>query len=374
MTMNHTMSVAFRVDASLDIGTGHVMRCLTLADTLSSQGSPCRFICREHEGHLIEHIRSKDYPIHVLPASISYRMGHHKSPTTKTPAHSNWLGCDWQVDATDTLTILRDDVPDWLVVDHYALDERWESALREGCQKLMVIDDLADRSHACDLLLDQNLGREACDYISLVSSHCRLLTGSQFALLRPEFAALREFSLQTHQTTRLKSLLVTMGGIDLNNATGKVLEALKTSPLPPDCQITVVMGARAPWLEQVHAVAAAMPWTTEIQVNIDNMAQVMAESDLVIGAAGGTSWERCCLGIPSLLVILAENQIHGANALEEYGAARILGTPEDIHHTLSDGISILMNSAEMRNMSTAASKITDGYGSARVLKAMESSE
>jgi UDP-2,4-diacetamido-2,4,6-trideoxy-beta-L-altropyranose hydrolase len=370
MTAGRPMSVAFRVDASFDIGTGHVMRCLTLADALAARGAECRFICREHPGHLIEHIRGKGYTVHALPVGASLLAMRGESHPIDNPPHARWLGCPWETDAAQTKAVLIHEKPDWLVVDHYALDARWENAL-QGCYgKLMVIDDLADRPHACDLLLDQNLGREPGDYEALVPSHCRRLIGPRFALLRPEFAALREYSLQRRRTPELKRLLITMGGVDQPNATGKVLEALRACPLPSDCQITVVMGARAPWLEQVRSLAATMPWPTTVRVNISDMAQVMADSDLAIGAAGSTAWERCCLGLPTLLVILAENQKEGALALEQNGAARLLGKPGAILHELKSILSMLVEGQSLAGMIHSACAVTDGWGAARVLEQM----
>jgi len=189
-------------------------------------------------------------------------------------------------------------------------------------------------------------------------------------LLRPEFAALREYSLQRRRTPELKRLLITMGGVDQPNATGKVLEALKASPLPSDCQITVVMGASAPWLEQVRSLAATMPWPTTVRVNISDMAQVMADSDLAIGAAGSTSWERCCLGLPTLLVILAENQKEGGLALQQRGAARLLGKPDAIPHKLKPILPMLLEEQSLAAMIHAASAVTDGRGAPRVLERM----
>lgn len=367
MTASRPMSVAFRVDASLDIGTGHVMRCLTLADALTASGAECRFICREHPGHLIEHIRNKGYRVDALPVGASLLAMEGGTHPRDTPPHAHWLNCPWETDAADTRAILSQDEPDWLVVDHYALDARWEQALQGSYKKLLVIDDLADRPHACDLLLDQNPGREPGDYEALVPAHCRRLIGPRYALLRPEFAALRDYSLQRRRTPQLKHLLITMGGIDQPNATGKVLETLKTCPLPTDSQITVVMGASAPWLEQVRSVAATMPWTTTVRVNISNMAQVMADSDLAIGAAGGTSWERCCLGLPTLLIVLAENQREAAHFLEKQQAVETLELHEGLSGQLQKKIALLLSQADiMMSMTKHASEITDGQGCKRV--------
>jgi UDP-2,4-diacetamido-2,4,6-trideoxy-beta-L-altropyranose hydrolase len=367
------MRVIFRNDASLDIGIGHVMRCLTLADALRAHGANCHFICREHPGHLLDQIRKRGFTATALP---SCEPGDRRQGETDAlqPAHAHWLGCDWQTDAQQTGEILAPLKPDWLVVDHYALDSRWEHALRAHYGKLLVIDDLADRPHACDLLLDQNLGREAIDYANLVPEHCTVLAGPRFALLRPEFAALREYSLRRRESPAMKHLLITMGGVDRPNATGQVLEALKTCPLPADCEITVVMGGQAPWLDQVREIASTMPWPTEVRVDISDIAQVMSDSNLSIGAAGTTSWERCSLGLPALMVVLAENQWAGARALLTAGAALLVGEVGAIREQLVPTLAPLLSDEPLVNMSRCASDITDGEGSTRVVERMECPE
>jgi UDP-2,4-diacetamido-2,4,6-trideoxy-beta-L-altropyranose hydrolase len=364
MTSGPVISVAFRADASISIGTGHIMRCLTLADTLTADGARCRFICREHPGHLIEYIRERGYPVHVLPAQTGSRV-QTSDDCRGGPPHAHWLGEHWETDAEQTRSILREYRPDWLIVDHYALDARWERALRGSFGKLMVIDDLADRPHACDLLLDQNLGRKAEDYTMLVPESCERLIGPKFALLRPEFAALREYSLERRRKPELKRLLVTMGGVDQPNATGKVLEALRACPLPNGCQITVVMGATAPWLEEVRECARQMPYSTDVVVNVDDMARRMAESDFAIGAAGSTVWERCCLGLPSVVVVLADNQKAIASALQTEGIVCALDTA-DLKERLIAKWSIITNQEYLKRLSRNSASLVDGLGCNRV--------
>ena len=163
------MLVIFRTDASLQIGTGHVMRCLTLADELVKKGANCRFICREHEGHLLAMIQERGYTATALPSD----SGMMKSGSEAgTPLYQSWLGADWLTDLEQTKNAIGSKTIDWLIVDHYSLDARWEGAMRSACVSLMVIDDLADRKHDCDLLLDQNFGRIPADYEHLVPSHC----------------------------------------------------------------------------------------------------------------------------------------------------------------------------------------------------------
>lgn len=355
----------FRADASLQIGTGHVMRCLTLADALRDRGAHCRFICRAHPGNLIDWIHQRGYDVHVLPYDENWEVPDERS------AQAAWLGADWQTDVEQTIVGAGETAIDWLIVDHYALDRRWESSMRTHCRRLMVIDDLADRPHDCDLLLDQNLGRTALDYAGLVDAAATILIGPQYAPLRPEFAALRQQSLARRENnTLLRRMLITMGGVDKDNATGQVLEALKACALPQDLRITVVMGPHAPWLEQVRVQAADMPRPTVVLVGVSNMAQLMADSDLAIGAAGSTSWERCCLGLPSLVLVLAENQLAGAIALQNEGAAISLETYGELAEYLGQPYSEQFAQKALKKLSNTASTLTDGKGCARVVDHM----
>jgi UDP-2,4-diacetamido-2,4,6-trideoxy-beta-L-altropyranose hydrolase len=363
------MNIIFRTDASIDIGTGHVMRCLTLAQALRDQGANCRFICREHASNLLELIRERGFEAQALPMQVSLQeqLGQEDANGANILAHAAWLGADWQIDAEQTKNAIGDGEVDWLIVDHYALDIRWESVLKPHYQKLMVIDDLADRPHGCDLLLDQNLSRTEQHYAGLVPTNCKVLVGPQYALLRPEFSELRQYSLSRRATPQLKRLLITMGGVDKDNATGQVLAALTGCALPADCHITVVMGTHAPWLTQVRNQAEQMPWATEVLVSIDNMAELMAESDLAIGAAGSTSWERCCLGLPTINVALATNQLLIAKGLEmatRVKSAKIGSLDVDVTMLLAE---IVTETTLLKEISATSSLITSGRGTVKVL-------
>lgn len=363
------MKIVFRTDASLQIGTGHVMRCLTLANTLKIAGAQCHFICRELPGNLISLIQQRDFSVRILPpvaeALISIKQG--------VDSRSNylaWLGVDSDTDVAQTKVGLAGMDVDWLIVDHYALDARWEQMLRPMCRNLMVIDDLADRPHDCDLLLDQNLGRNVRDYRGLVSETCTILVGPHYALLRPEFYALRDESLHRRTVPKLKHLLITMGGVDQADATGEVIKVLKDCLLPADLNITIVMGLHAPWLKRVRLLAKQMPFPTEVRVSVNNMAELMADSDAAIGAAGTSSWERCCLGLPTLTVVLAENQRNGADALEKSGSVKLLGSVDDIRHTLRTMINIFVVSETLSQLSKKSALVTDGQGASRVKDAL----
>ena len=353
------MKVVLRIDASLEIGAGHVYRCLTLADTLRSQGAECHFICREHPGNLLAFIRQRGYPAYSLDLPVAGEA------VAGALTHAHWLGVSQEQDALDCAPLLQRLRPDWLVVDHYGLDACWESALRAHYSRLLVIDDLADRAHQCDLLLDQNLGRTAKAYQGLVPGRCTVLAGPQFALLRPEFAQLRGYSLQRRERLgSVQQILVSMGGVDRPNATAAILRTLSDCSLPEGCQVKVVMGATAPWVDQVRALLQELPFTAELLVNVSDMARLMADSDLAVGAAGGSSWERCCLGLPTLLATLADNQLSGAQALSQAGAARWLGDVADIPRKLSPAFADV--SAALASYSQGAAAICDGVGAERV--------
>lgn len=355
------MRIGFRTDASLQIGTGHVMRCLTLADALRERGAQCVFFCRPHAGNLIGLIEQFGYAAVALPT-----LAGTYEPPVDALAHAAWLGTDWATDAAATCHALGPVALDWMVVDHYALDRDWEQALRPHCKRMMVIDDLADRPHDCDMLLDQNLGRSTDDYCGLTSEGATLLTGPQFALLRPEFARLRPESLARRVHPTLKQLLITMGGVDKDNVTGKVLMALQASSLPPDLKITVVMGPQAPWLNNVREQSAQMPWNTLVLVGVNNMAELMANSDLAIGAAGGTSWERCCMGLPTLMLVLAENQRTVAVGLQNIGAALAAEHVDVIGSILNKLLASDGGQEHLSRSSRAAAGVTDGVGVTRI--------
>lgn len=364
------MKVVFRADASLQIGSGHVMRCLTLAEALRAEGAECHFICREHPGNLLESIRDKGFNVHAL---ASERL----DPSVQASGnlrHWAWLGASQELDAEQCASFLEVLQPNWLVVDHYALDMTWELRLKRSGLKLLVIDDLADRNHISDILLDQTFGRSSSDYFSRVPLGCVVLCGSKYALLRPDFIKLRPYSLNRRSQYRLESVLVTLGGVDKDNVTRQVLEGLKASALPKNCRITVVMGAAAPWLEDIQQLASTMPWHVDVKVNVSDMAQLMAESDLSIGAAGATSWERCCLGVPTIMVVLAENQKFAAGLLERAKAVLMISSGNGIASQLTRAIDDAVNDPEfLKSLSESSRTVADGAGCERLLKAIANS-
>ncbi|EBA13975.1 UDP-2,4-diacetamido-2,4,6-trideoxy-beta-L-altropyranose hydrolase [Roseobacter sp. CCS2] len=353
--------VVFRADAGLNIGTGHVMRCLTLADALRAEGAKVVFITRQHRGHIIPTIRDRGYRAITLLGDTGADYGAH----TATPVHANWLDADWRDDAAATRQALRDEGADWLVLDHYALDRVWQEAALPGGVRLLVIDDLADRPHLADVLLDQNVGRLAQDYDGLVPENYDRLIGPAHALLRPEFATLRPDALRRRETLkRPERLLVTLGGIDRDNATGVVLDALAGIAGIDQMKVSVVMGANAPWLDDVKRQARALPMHTQVDVAVPDMARRLTQTDLCIGAAGSTAWERCCLGLPTLQLALADNQTAIARSMAENGVALALPHPDesDFAAALAQGLTQLSDPSAYRAMARRAAALTDGTG------------
>ncbi|WP_349342852.1 UDP-2,4-diacetamido-2,4,6-trideoxy-beta-L-altropyranose hydrolase [Marinobacter sp. MMG032] len=365
--MTDSLAVAFRVDASTLMGSGHVMRCLSLADALSEAGARCFFVMRQEPGSLEGAVRSRGHRFLMLSSGGTEKSARRSE---SEPPHAGWLGVGWKADASETLQALKGIELDWLVVDHYALDNRWESDLVGSCRRLMAIDDLADRKHQCDLLLDQNLGRKPDDYDGLIPGHAKKLIGSDYALLRPEFRRARAMSLEARQTREPRNILVSMGGVDGANVTGDVLRVLDTIEVVPAYRVTVVLGAACPHIDEVIEQAESMRLDARVVVNANNMAELMSKADLAIGAAGGSAWERCCLGLPSLLVVMADNQRPGAEALKRAGAALSLGWPDAIEKTLPRAISDVFAPGRLLEMSQNAAAICDGLGVRRVADAL----
>lgn len=353
------MRVLFRADASLQIGTGHVMRCLTLADALvAKMQARCQFACRLHEGHLADVIAARGYAVLPLPSSTA---------PSSADLFERWLGCDEDTDARQVLTAVGGAGADLVVVDHYALGARWETALRAASPHSIALDDLANREHACDVLLDGNAGKSAGDYARLVPAGCRVLAGAQYALLRPQFAAVREHSLLRRRDSLPRKLLVTMGGVDAPNMTARVLDALRDAALPADASLTVILGPHAPWADRIRHDAASMPWPTTVVANVEDMAGVMASHDIAIGAAGVTALERCCVGLPSLLLVLADNQAAGAGALERAGAALVVTGADGMKSDLREKLALLLSPGKLRQMQQSCSALVDGRGVTRLI-------
>jgi UDP-2,4-diacetamido-2,4,6-trideoxy-beta-L-altropyranose hydrolase len=339
------LNVAFRADASYLIGSGHIARCLALADALSEQGAQCSFVCRHIPDPLAARIRSRAYELIMLPAS-SFESA--------------------DIDAQQTKEALGGRRLSWLIVDHYALDLGWERQLREFTQSIMVIDDLADRPHDCDVLLDQNYYVDSetryAGFIGGDSTTC--LLGPAFALLRPQFAALRAH-LNLPQSERI---FVSMGANDPTGICVKTIEALRELAIP-ELGADIVAGTDTAAHNDALEVAEGLP-SIRVHGFIDDVAGVMARCTLAIGAGGSTTWERCAMGLPSIVIIGAENQRRMAIDLARAGMIELLGEAHDVSvHALAGVVSELIADAQRRSkMRTDCMHLVDGRGAYRVSK------
>ncbi|OPY58787.1 MAG: UDP-2,4-diacetamido-2,4,6-trideoxy-beta-L-altropyranose hydrolase [Pelotomaculum sp. PtaU1.Bin035] len=311
------MKAVFRADASIQIGTGHIMRCLTLADELKENGAEVLFISRELPGNLIELIEKKGFTV--------YRLAY--SPMNET---KDTQAISWQIDADETKMILQlIGFPiSWLIIDHYSLDVRWENQLRPFVNKIIVIDDLANRPHDCDVLLDQNL-YESMDlrYDGLVPDHCQKLLGPGYGLLRPEFKETRKRLRK--RNGQVRRMLIFFGGSDPTNETVKALEAVRELNRP-DIAVDVIVGGSNPYRKEVKELCEQMPYVTYYS-QVENMAEFVLNADLAIGAGGVTMLERYYLGLPTIVSIIALNQSETVHAAASNGVVWNLGWHEDVN-------------------------------------------
>ena len=316
------MKIAFRTDASMQIGIGHVMRCLTLAEQLRGKGAECCFICRDLEGNLITQIKERGFQVHSLP-KISTK--NHISDLAGM--RTAWLGAAWQEDAEQTTRALQDVVTDWLVVDQYAVDIQWEVLLRPHCRKLMVIDDLADRRHDCDLLLDQNFYHNKDQrYKGLLPDQCVTLLGPEYVLLRNEFSEAQK--RLRNRDGSVERVLVFFGGTDPTNQTAITINALKEVHRSDLVTDVVVGGTNANRFE-IQELCKSLP-NTIYHCNVSNMAELISNADLGVGAGGSAMWERCFLGLPTITVVCADNQIRTTQDVAEIGAIDFIGCSNEL--------------------------------------------
>lgn len=356
------MKVVFRADASSRMGIGHLMRCLTLAEALHERGADTCFICRDHPGNLIELLRRQAMPVTVLPAPA-------QTPEVNSEGYVASLDVTQAEDAEQTIEALHGDCPDWLVVDHYGLDADWEQRLRPYTAKLMVIDDMANLRHDCDLLLNQNYSGEVENcYSDLVSEKCRLLLGPRYALLRPEYEAYRR-TLQPRGVV-VRRVLVFFGNSDPHNITSLALEAL-SAPEFQHLEVDVVVGANNAQRVALEEQVLARP-LTNMYGSRPHLADLMSHADLAIGAGDGTTWERICLGLPSLVVSIAGNQRQTCDALARAELIQHIGSFRDVRSTdLIDALKgWIRNPERLLACSTLSPLLVDGLGGLRLAEVL----
>ncbi|MEH6835067.1 MULTISPECIES: UDP-2,4-diacetamido-2,4,6-trideoxy-beta-L-altropyranose hydrolase [Falsihalocynthiibacter] len=351
------MRLLIRTDGDTIIGGGHVMRCLTLANEATERGHHVEFVMAARLNTMSQRVRDSGFKVHDI--SPSSPPPHDPAG----PAHSNWLATSWQEDARATAEAAQKLGPDWIIWDHYGLDARWTHEVRSATYtaQFMAIDDLDDRALGSERVLDQTRMSET----ARLNPADATLTGASFALLRPEFAALRPTALAGRNDT-VTRILIAPGMVDGSGLAPLALRALAAFP---DIEVEVVMGSSSQTVIEVETLLATRPKAT-LALDADNMAERMARADLCIGAGGMTSWERCCLGLPAMAICTADNQKAVLDALDRAGAVTALSleqarNPNILHHALIRTIS------KCRNMSKAAAGLCDGLGAGRVMDVLE---
>lgn len=354
--------IAFRVDASGLTGSGHFVRCLTLAEALRKQGAKTRFVCRYLPANLRDELATKGHECVLLSSADGGFSG------SDGLAHTSWLGVAQDQDAIDSIQSLFPESWDWLVVDHYALDSRWETQLRHVAKRILAIDDIADRSHDCDLLLDQNLYSDMeTRYVGKVPARCLRLLGPRYALLREEFSNLRRQAEPKDGPVR--RLLVFFGGVDTSNFTGKVVETLSKMAVS-NLRVDVVVGAQHPCREEIVVSCAEAGFISHVQTN--RMQELMLEADLAIGAGGSATWERCCLGLPALVFCTAENQKRQIEDAARHGLLYTVEAEGDLGKTIARHFQALAENINVRRIiSRKGMRAVDGRGVSRVIANMD---
>lgn len=287
-------------------------------------------------------------------------------------SYTPWLGASSKEDVKQTSAALDSNKPDWFIGDHYGLNDRWENSLRPHVGKIMIIDDLANRIHSCHLLLDQNFSPEKEKvYATLVPKSCLKLLGPKYALLSPEYAHYSESALpRTGETERV---LVFMGGSDQADMTSMVLEAL-AAPEFEGLKVDVVVGANNKNKVRIAEKVDAHP-SFRLHGPRPHLADLMARADLSVGAGGVTTWERLCLGLPSLVVSVAENQEPTCKALHDKGVINYVGFWKEVNKkVLAEKMkALLKNSALLKRQSLAGRTLVDGLGVKRVAEVLKPS-
>lgn len=346
-------SVAFRADASIEIGSGHVVRCIALAEALRSRGADCTFICRAHPGHSIDQIRARGFAV--------ARLADRRS------TNEDWLGCSWQKDMAETQDVLKSLAPAWLVVDHYSLDSRWEHGLRSLGTQILVIDDLQDRQHDCDLFLNQNLGASAPDYEGLLPASARARFGPRFALIRAEFKARRPPLCRPPAQGRW---LACVGGVDRLGILETILAAWDRLPKDKP-HLDVAVGDQTPNLDVLVRTTARMTGV-KLHAPADRIADLMAGADVLLCAGGTINWERCCLGIPAIIGTIADNQRTVQSALTRARTGISVGEWQNVTaERLAGLIQGLRSKPRLtRSLAIRAHSLVDGSGADRVAQIM----
>lgn len=352
------MSFAFRVDASNEIGLGHLSRCINLADELRKRGNEVMFVSRNNPGSCFELLTERQFKLLILPESVSQ-------------ADSDLLGVSQAVDAQQTIAALGGCIPNWMIVDHYGINIEWETMLRPHCKGILVIDDLIDRKHDCDLYLNQNYLGDITDELGMVIPvECKTLLGPHYALIKNCFSRLsqrREFEVR-----HPKRVLVFCGGSDPENLTGLMIDALRSEEYS-NLEVDVVVGSNNKFAQETNY--NFLPRNFKKHFFTENFSDLLVQADLALGAGGVTTWERMCVGVPAIVASIALNQERTCVELAKVGAITYLGRSSKIStDTIRAALNKALSDAESnREQIEIGQVLVDGLGAKRVAEVLSPS-
>ncbi len=338
------MNLLFRTEASVTIGTGHVMRCLALAQAYADAGGRAIFAMTAATPAVEARLRGEGFEVVRVTAPVS------------TPA-----------DADESARLARQLSASWIAVDGYEFGDEYQAALKRAGLRVFFVDDHGQAKHySADLVLNQNAYASASFYPSR-EAYTKLLLGPQYALLRREFNAWRDWKKETAAVAQ--NVLVTMGGSDPENFTRSAVEGIGKLG-GDDLRVRVLVGGSNPHLAALEQLRTASGASFELLRDATDMPEQMKWADIAVAAAGSTCLEMCRMGLPALLVDLAENQTPIAKEFARRGTAFYLGNSKSVTpDKVAAEVRRLLVSAEERSaMSRRAQSLVDGFGAERVAR------
>lgn len=350
------MNIVIRADSSIEMGNGHIMRCLTLAERLICEGANVIFVCRDFEKNSISQIENKGIKVIKIPSE------------RETFDHIKWTKDNWRLDVEETISVINEmeKSTNILIVDHYGIDSNWEIQMSQYVNKVVVIDDLANRKHYCDLIIDPTFGESSEKYNNLIPKYAKGLYGVKYAILREDFRKFQKKDI----VFRGRKIKVHMffGGIDSLNHTTKyssiILKKFK------NVELHVVVGKAFGFTTDLIQLKTLYPENFDWVQDIDNMAEHMSKCDLAIGSPGNATWERACIGLPSAYLATNLNQIPILKRLEKKNLCVFMGEASKLDSATFVGKLSMFLSSEtlLKQLFYCSTKHVDGLGTDRVIK------
>ncbi len=346
------MKAVIRADSTLNIGSGHIMRCLTLAEDLTINGFSVYFISKNLPGNMLSYVKEQGYQcFSILPIGSNDRECYDEN-------------FDNIYDATESIEILKSIDADLIIVDHYKIDATWHKMVKKYCKSIVVIDDLADRSYECDILIDQTFGRHKREYVKLVSDGTSLCLGSKYALVKSEYYGMRRMAKRKRNiTNNISNVLIFLGGSDHSDLYLDVVNTLFSMDTSNILTINLVVGAQDS--NTLNKLSGIIDDRLIVHKNINYMSKLMYEADIFVGASGSTTWERCSLYLPSIVCIVADNQKLIASNLEEHGAVFVWKNMKELKKCFSR---IAQSPNLYKKMQIKSGEVCDAEGVYRVTR------